>query len=182
MASMKPAGFARARAAAACIALAAAGLVPIVPVAAAAPAPGCPDLLVGTPELERILDQTLGTFAGLVDERTVRIDPRDSACYVHFSLSTSALAQLGGACRISGCSTILTHPQSIALSPFDVDGCDPLFTTLGLSRHVPSTYVDSRTRIRQQCGSDAFEIAGVRVVDVQGTPMLRIRFRALPPR
>jgi|GEM_PF-2246804 len=145
-----------------------------------AAAPACPDLLVGTDELERILDQTLGTLAGLVDERTVRIEPQDSACYVHFTLSTSALAQLGGACRLSGCSTILTHPQSIALRPFDVAGCDPLFSTLGLSRHVPSTYVDSRTRIRQQCGSDGFEIAGVRVVSVQGTPMLRFGFRALP--
>jgi hypothetical protein len=177
---MKPARGPRACAAAVCIAIAALGLAPVAPAAAAA-APGCPDLLVGPEELERILDQTLGSFAGLVDERTVRIDPQDSACYVHFSLSTSALAQLGGACRISGCSTILTRAQSIALRPFDVDGCDPLFTTMGLSRHVPSTFVDSRTRIRQQCGSDDFEIAGVRVVRVQGTPMLRIGFRALAP-
>jgi hypothetical protein len=141
---------------------------------------GCPDLLVSAADLDEILDQTLGNLRGLVDHRAVSIDPSSNACYVRFNLSTSALSQYGATCRLDACSTVIHHRKSIALHEFDLAGCDPLFNVFGLSRHVPSTYVDASARIRQQCGSDDFEIDGVMVVRIAGEPKLRIGFRPAP--
>jgi hypothetical protein len=141
-------------------------------------APKCPDLLVGADDLDEVLDQTLGSLRAVVDERSVVIDPSAPACYVRFRLTTSALSQLGAACSLQGCSSILFRDQSIALREFDVAGCEPLFSVFGLSRHVPSTYVNASARIRQQCGSDDFEIAGVTVDRQAQEPKIRIRFRS----
>lgn len=136
----------------------------------------CPDMIVGEGELEGVLDQTLGNLRPLVDQRSVSIDPHGGACYLRIRLTASALSQLGAACTLQGCSTVLHRPKSIALREFDVTGCDALFDGLGLSRHVPSTYVDASARIRQQCGSDDFAIDDVGVVHGGGEPKLRFRF------
>jgi hypothetical protein len=134
-------------------------------------------MTVGAEELDEILDQTLGSLRNVVDQRSVSIDPSSRACYVRFSLTTSALAQLGAACRLDGCSSVLHRQKSLALHDFDVSGCEPLFSVFGLSRHVPSTYVDASARIRQHCGSDDFEIDSVMVVRMAQEPKLRISFR-----
>lgn len=126
-----------------------------------------------------MLDQTLGSLRPLVDRRSVQIDPDDRACYLRFRLSTSALEQFGGACRMNGCSTVLHRHKSIALREFDMNGCDPLFNALGLSRRVPSTYIDASRSIRRQCGSDGFEIDRVVPVWSAGEPRLRISFRPI---
>jgi hypothetical protein len=137
-------------------------------------------MIVGAEELDEILAQTLGSLRGFVDRRSILIDPSSSACYIRFSLSTSVLSQSGASCRLDGCSSVIFRRQDIALRDFDIVGCDPLFNVFGLSRHVPAAYTDARARIRQQCGSDDFEIDGVTVVRVAGVPKLRIRFRPTP--
>ena len=139
--------------------------------------PKCPDMIVSADDLDEILDQTLGSFRGVVDHRSVSIDPSSSLCYVRFNLTTSALSQFGGSCRLDGCSAVIYRQKSIALRDFDVTGCDPLFEIFGLSHHLPSAYVDASARIRQQCGSGDFEIDGVKVVRIAGAPKLRISFR-----
>jgi hypothetical protein len=139
-------------------------------------------MIVGANELEAVLDQTLGDLRALVDQRSVTIDPRSKACYLRISISTSALSQFGAACRLSGCSTILHRPKSLALSEFEFAGCDDLFNGLGLSRHVPSTYVDATARIHQQCTSDDFSIDSVTTARIAGEPGLRFRFRWEPKR
>jgi len=78
---------------------------------------------------------------------------------------------------LHGCSAVIYRKKKIALHAFDVTGCDPLFEIFGLSRHLPSAYVDASARIRQQCGSGDFEIDGVKVVQIAGAPKLRISFR-----
>jgi hypothetical protein len=143
----------------------------------AAAGPKCPDMMVSADDLDDVLVQTLGSLRNVVDQRSVSIDPSTKSCYVQFSLTTSALAQLGAACKLQACSTVLYRQKSIALREFDVAGCEPLFSIFGLSRHVPSTYVDASARIRQQCGSDDFEIDGVAVVQLAQEPKIRIRFR-----
>lgn len=150
--------------------------------AMAAAEPKCPDMIVSMDELDEVLDQTLGSLRGLVDHRSVSIDPSSSSCYLRISLATSALSQFGAACRLEGCSEVLHRPRSIALRDFDVTGCDALFNGLGLSRHVPSTYVDASTRISQQCGSDGFEIDSIAVVRIAGEPKLRFAFRSTSAR
>ena len=126
-----------------------------------------------------MLDQTLGNLRALVDRRSVTIDPDARACYLRFSLSTSALEQVGGACQLNGCSVVLYRHKSLALREFDVHGCDPLFNVLGFSRRVPSTYIDASKSIRAQCGSDDFEIDRVVPVWSSGQPTLRVSFRAV---
>jgi hypothetical protein len=148
----------------------------------AVPGPQCPDMIVGAEELDAVLDHTLGILRGLVDRRSVLIDPSSSSCYVRFSLTTSALSQSGASCRLDGCSSIIFHRQNIALRDFDVAGCDPLFNVFGLSRHVPAAYVDASARIRQHCGADDFEIDGVDAVRTASVPKLRIHFRRAPAR
>jgi hypothetical protein len=153
-----------------------------VSLAATPPAPKCPDLIVGADELDGILDQTLGSYRQLVDQHQVVIDPSNSACYVKFTLASSALPQLGGSsCSLGGCSTVLFKQQSLALREFDVQGCNGVFDLLGLSRHVPSHYVDASARIQQQCGSADFEISDVQVVQVAGQPKIRFAFRPTAP-
>ena len=139
--------------------------------------PQCPDMIVGAEELDQILDQTLGTLRGLVDRRSVLIDPSSGSCYVRFSLTVSALSQSGASCRLDGCSSIIFRRQDIALRDFDVTGCEPLFNGFGLSRHVPAAYADASARIRQHCGADHFEIDGVNAVWIGSAPKLRIHFR-----
>lgn len=134
-------------------------------------------MLVGADDLEQILDQTLGGLRDFVDQRTVSIDPGSSACYVRVSLTSSALAQLGGSCRLDGCSAVIYDRQQVALRDFDVAGCDALFSAFGVSRHVPSKYADASARIRQHCGAADFEIAGVKVVRIDGVPTLKFQFR-----
>jgi hypothetical protein len=138
----------------------------------------CPDLVVGEADLDDVLDQTLGSLRAMVDQRAVSIDPQNAACPVHIVLSTSALSQYSASCRLEGCSAVVARPKSLALREFDVAGCDALFNVFGLSRHLPSTYVDASRRIRQHCGSDDFEIDSVTAVRVAGQPKLRIGFRA----
>jgi hypothetical protein len=152
--------------------------------AASAPPPAlaaaakCPDMIVSASDLDEILNQTLGSYRDLVDQHKVVIDPANSACYVRFTLGSTALPQLGGsACNLGGCSTVLGRQQSVALREFDVTGCDGVFDLLGLSRHVPSHYVDASARIRQHCGSADFEISDVSVVQVGGEPKIRFGFR-----
>jgi hypothetical protein len=152
------------------------------PAAMAAAGPKCPDMIVGVDELGKVLDQTLGGLRELVDHRSVSIDPSSGSCYLRLSLAASALSQFGAACRLEGCSAVLHRPKSLALRDFDVTGCDTLFDGFGLSRHVPSTYVDASARIRQQCGSDDFEIDSVTVVRVAGEPKLRFGFRSTSAR
>lgn len=148
----------------------------------AAAEPKCPEMIVGTHELEAVLDQTLGDLRAFVDQRSVTIDPGSKACYLRISIATSALSQFGAACRLTGCSTILHGPKSLALGEFDFTGCEGLFDGVGLSRHVPSTYVDETARIRQQCTSDDFAIDSVSAARVAGEPRLRFRFRWEPAR
>jgi hypothetical protein len=154
----------------------------VLPCANAAAAPPCPAMVVGEGELDGVLDQTLGTLREFIDQRSVSIDPGSDACYLRIRLATAALPQFGAACRLEGCSTILHRPKSIALRDFDITGCDALFNGLGLSRHVPSTYVDASARIRQQCGSDDYAIDRVTAVRVAGAPKLRFEFRQEPAR
>jgi len=151
--------------------------VALAPAAIAAAAPKCPAMIVGEGELDGVLDQTLGSWREFIDQRSVSIDPRSEACYLRIRLATAALSQFGAACQMNGCSTVLHRDKSIALRGFDITGCDALFNGIGLSRHVPSTYVDASARIRQQCGSADFEIDGVKVVRIAGAPKLRISFR-----
>jgi hypothetical protein len=150
----------------------------IAPIGIAAAEPRCPDLVVGEADLDDILDQTLGSLRAMVNQRAVSIDPENEACHVHIVLSTSALSQYSASCRLEGCSAVVARPRSLALREFDVAGCDALFNVFGLSRHLPSTYVDASRRIRQHCGSDDFEIESVTAVRVAGEPKLRIGFRA----
>lgn len=146
--------------------------------ACAADARSCPDLLVDAADLDQIFDRSLGDLRALVDQRAVAIDPASPACYVRFELTSSALAQLGGACRLDGCSSVIFRERSLALRDFDVRGCDALFDGLGLSRRVPAVYADATRRIRQHCGSDGFEIERVTPVRADGEARLRIAFRA----
>jgi len=139
--------------------------------------PQCPDMILGTDELTGVLDQTLGNLRGMVDQREVSIVPEDATCYLHIRLSSAALAQLGGACRLQACSTLLHQDKSLALRDFDVTGCDVLFDGMGLSRHVASHIVDASARIRQQCGSDDFIIGNITLTQIGGQPKLRFRFR-----
>jgi len=171
------------------VAVAAAMLFPCVlalvvgtvsPPAIAAAERQCPDMMVGVDELQDVLDQTLGSVREFVDQRSVSIDPSSNACYLRISLTASKLSQFGAACRLEGCSTVLHRRRSIALHDFDVTGCDALFNGLGLSRHVPSTYVDASARIRQQCGSNDFAIDSITVVRSAGEPKLRFGFRPTP--
>jgi hypothetical protein len=144
---------------------------------ASAAGPACPDLLVDRSELEDMLDRTLGGLRPLVDQRAVLIDPDSKNCTLRIELATSALAPYTAACRLDACSSVLHRDKSLALREFDVSGCDPLFDVFGLSRHVPSNYVDASARMRQHCGSDGFEIASVTAVRVAGEAKLRIGFR-----
>ncbi len=148
----------------------------------AAAEPKCPDMIVGVDELDKVLDQTLGSWRGLVDHRSVSIDPSSNACYLRISLASSKLSQLGAACGLEACSAVLHRPKSIALREFDVTGCDTLFDGLGLPRHVRSTYVDASARVRQQCGSDDFAIDSITVVRIAGEPKLRFGFRSTSAR
>lgn len=165
-----------ARAAVAAVVVMAAFSCPVIAVAG----PQCPDMIVGAEELDEILDQTLGTLRGLVDRRSVLIDPSSSSCYVRFSLTASALSQSGASCRLDGCSSIIFRRQEIALRDFDVTGCEPLFNVFGLSRHVPAAYADASARIRQHCGADNFEIDGVNAMRIASVPKLQIHFRPAP--
>ena len=154
----------------------------LLPAHAAAPPAKCPDMLVSANDLGQILDQSLGDFRSLVDQRSVVIDPADNACYLHFTLSSSALPQLGGAsCSLRGCASVLYKQQNVALTPFDVAGCEGVFDLLGLPRHVNSTYVDASAWVQQQCGSLNSEIAGVAVVQAGGESKLRISFKPTAP-
>jgi hypothetical protein len=92
-------------------------------------------------------------------------------------LATSVQLQSGASCTLDGCTSVIAREKSLALRDFDVTGCDPVFKMFGLSRHVPSTYVDASARIRQHCASDDFEIEGVSAVRIAGAPKLRIVFR-----
>jgi hypothetical protein len=164
-----------------------AGLVALLlwalgPAAGGAAAQSCSDMLVGTEDLEQILDQTLGSLRGLVDHQSVSIDPASSACYVRVSLSSSIQLQSGAACTLQACSSVIFRDKSIALRDFDVAGCDPVFRLFGLSRHVPSRYVDASARIRRHCDSSGFDIGGVEAVTIAGVPKLRIGFRLTPSR
>jgi hypothetical protein len=152
----------------------------VSPPAIAAAEPKCADMIVGVNELDEVLDQTLGSFRDLVDHRSVSIDPSSDSCYLRISLATSALSQFGAACRLEGCSAVLHGRKSVALRNFGVTGCDTLFNGLGLSRRVPSTYVDASARIHQQCGSDDFAIDSITVVRIAGEPKLRFGFRSTP--
>jgi len=147
-----------------------------------AAAQSCSDMLVGAEELEQILDQTLGGLRGLVNRQSVSIDPASSACYVRVNLSSSIELQSGAACNLQACSSVIYRDKSIALRDFDVTGCDPVFKIFGLSRHVPSRYVDASARIRRHCDSGEFDIDGVGPVTIAGVPKLRIGFRPTPPR
>jgi hypothetical protein len=149
--------------------------------AGGAAAQSCSDMLVGTEDLEQILDQTLGGLRGLVDHQSVSIDPASSACYVRVSLSSSVQLQSGAACTLQACSSVIFRDKSIALRDFDVTGCDPVFKLFGLSRHVPSHYVDASARIRRHCDSSRFNIGAVQAVTVAGVPKLRIGFRLTAP-
>jgi hypothetical protein len=154
----------------------------VLPSAIAAAEPKCADMILSVNELDDVLDQTLGSFRDLVDHRSVSIDPSSNSCYLRISLATSALSQFGAECRLEGCSAVLHRQKSLALRAFDVAGCDTLFNGLGLSRRVPSTYVDASARIRKQCGSDDFAIDSVTVVQIAGEPKLRFGFRSTPAR
>jgi len=134
-------------------------------------------MIVGADDLEDVLDQTLGGFRGLVDHRSVIIDPSSGACSIRMSLTSSVKLQSGALCTLDACTTVVSRGKSLALREFEVAGCDPVFKMFGLSRHVPSTYADAGARIRQQCGSDDFEIDRVSAVSIAGSPKLRIVFR-----
>jgi len=149
--------------------------------AMAVPVGPCPAMPVSAHDLEQVLDQTLGKLRSLVDQRSVTIEPSSSACYVHLSLASSVFAPSGGSCRLDACSVVITQGRSIALQPFDVAGCDPLFSGFGLSRHVPSTFVDASSRIRAHCGADGYEIERVSVVRGEGPARLQFEFRPQAP-
>jgi hypothetical protein len=147
-----------------------------------ASAQGCRDMLVGAEDLEQILDQTLGGLRGMVEQQSVSIDPGSSACYVRLRLSSSIQLQSGAACTLQACSSVIYRDKSIALRDFDVSGCEPVFRLFGLSRHVPSRFVDASARIRSHCDSSDFDIDRVGAVTIAGVPKIRFGFRLTPAR
>lgn len=118
----------------------------------------CGPILLGEADLNNILDQALGSLRSFVASSRVTIVPADTRCYVHIALTTQDVPGLMPSCQMTACSVADVSGTRIALRAFDIAGCDTLFNSLSLPRHVPRAYAEGSERIHKECGPGAFEL------------------------
>jgi hypothetical protein len=134
------------------------------------------DIVLSTANLEADLDQVLGSWSALVQERHVSIDPANQACYVQIHMVVTP--PIGGDCALDACSVATFKEQKIGLQGFDVRGCDALLSIIPVSRHVPTALADASEQINASCGRGTFEISRVEPIVVGGEAKIRVHLRS----
>jgi hypothetical protein len=152
-------------------------LLLVVSPRASLPAATCRDILLSSADLEDILDTALGSWRGLVRDRTVSIQPNSPACYLSIRMS---VALLGIDCVLQACSVAVYEGRRIGLKEFDVSGCDAIWNLFPVSRRVPTALADASSRIAEHCGSSQFEITEVSPVQTKEGAWIRVALRSVP--
>jgi hypothetical protein len=147
----------------------------------ASPQATCKAIEMRSPDLRQLLGTVLGDLKPLAQSYDARLDSSKPDCYVNISIKAAGLLPFVPTCELRACSVPVVSGRRIALKEFRVGGCDALFSALGVSRKVPTSFADASAQISSHCGSEAFEFKSVSLQERGGEPAAVLELKPSQP-